>query len=82
MNLAVQSLKLKNLYNYGRIILLYRQLAVGIFMSMATSYGLVEQLQAQSIQTPTPINPNVITQPSPAIANDATIEKISFTLSN
>ena len=79
MNLAVQSLKLKNLYNYGRITLLYRQLAVGIFMSMATSYGLVEQLQAQSIQTPTPINPNVITQPSPAIANDATIEKISFT---
>lgn len=59
--------------------MLYRQLAVGIFMSMATSYGLVEQLQAQSIQTPTPINPNVITQPSPAIANDATIEKISFT---
>jgi len=59
--------------------LLYRQLAVGIFMGIATSYGLVGQLQAQSIQTPIPIKPRTITQLTPAIANDATIEKLIFT---
>ncbi len=59
----------------------YRQLAVGIFMSMVTSYGLpiVEQLQAQSIQAQIPISPGVITTPSQAIANDVTIEKLIFT---
>jgi N-acetylmuramoyl-L-alanine amidase len=34
-------------------------------------------LQAQSVQTPIPISP--ITTPAPAIANDATIEKLTFT---
>jgi N-acetylmuramoyl-L-alanine amidase len=57
----------------------YRQLGIGIFMSIVTSHGLVEQLQAQSTSAPIPISPRIITTPAPEVANEATIEKLIFT---
>jgi N-acetylmuramoyl-L-alanine amidase len=43
--------QLENLYTIGRNILRYRQLAIGIWVTIATSYGapVIEQLQAQSL---------------------------------
>ncbi|WP_434685428.1 N-acetylmuramoyl-L-alanine amidase [Pseudanabaena minima] len=50
-NLAVRSSQLLDLYIHGRTTLRYRQLAVGILMTVATGYisPVLGQLQAQSI---------------------------------